>query len=155
MWCTYCTWDEKVILMKQNHPWLASWFLGWYGCIHSKRWFSWLQNFADNLNFPQKDCLRTRKVSRLHCLQSYWRSFPLFMLSHCNKLSIKTLTHTILSTKMPHWHQILVIFIIYALLSRNFVVAIYALFPQNFGDWKSGFADWVTFRMYADCPCSR
>ena len=23
------------------------------------------------LNFPQKDCLRTRKVSRLHCLQSY------------------------------------------------------------------------------------
>ena len=23
------------------------------------------------LNFPQKDCLRTRNVSRLHCLQSY------------------------------------------------------------------------------------
>ena len=35
------------------------------------------------LNFPQKDCLRTRKVSRLHCLQSYWLPFPLFMFSHC------------------------------------------------------------------------
>ena len=40
------------------------------------------------LNFPQKDCLRTRKVSRLHCLKSYWRSFPLFMFCHCNKLPI-------------------------------------------------------------------
>ena len=73
------------------------------------------------LNFTQKDCLRTQKVSRLHCLQSYWRSFPLFMFSHCNKLSIKTLKHTIFSTKMPHWHQILVIFMIYALLSWIFL----------------------------------
>ena len=32
--------------------------------IHPKRWFSWLQNSADNLNFPQKDSLRTRKLSR-------------------------------------------------------------------------------------------
>ena len=49
------------------------------------------------LNFPQKDCLRTRKVSRLHCLQSYWRSFSLFMSSPWNKLSIKTLKHYILN----------------------------------------------------------
>jgi len=35
------------------------------------------------LNFPQKDCLRSRKVSRLHCLQSFWLSFPLIMFSHC------------------------------------------------------------------------
>ena len=93
------------------------------------------------LNFPQRDCLRTRKLSRLHCLQSYWRSSPLFMFSHCNKLSIKTLKHTIFSTKMPHWHQILVIFMIYALLSRNFAVRIYALFPQIFGNWKVESAD--------------
>ena len=34
------------------------------------------------LNFPQKDCLRTRKVSRLHCLQSYWRSFfPIYEIN--------------------------------------------------------------------------
>ena len=32
--------------------------------IHPKRWFSWLQNSADNLNFPQKDCLTTQKLSR-------------------------------------------------------------------------------------------
>ena len=32
--------------------------------IHPKRRFSRLQNSADNLNFPQKDCLRTRKLSR-------------------------------------------------------------------------------------------
>ena len=100
------------------------------------------------LNFPQRDCLRTRKVSRLHCLQSYWWLFPLFMFSHCNKLSIKTLKHTILSTKMPHWHQILVIFMIYALLSQHFVVVIYALFPQIFLGWKAKFADFYTFRMY-------
>ena len=91
------------------------------------------------LNFPQRDCLRTRKVSKLHCLQSYWLSFPLFMFSHCNKLSIKTLKHTIFSTKMPHWHQILVIFMIYAILSRNFAVRIYALFPQISLDWKTEF----------------
>ena len=70
----------------------------WLSFIHPKRWFSWLQNSADNLNFPQKDCLRTRKeVSRLHCLQSYWRSFSLFMSSPWNKLSIKTLKHYILN----------------------------------------------------------
>ena len=53
---------------------------------------------------------------------------------------------------MPHWHQIHVIFMIYALLSRFFFVAIYALFPQIFWDWKSESADFYTFRMYA---CSR
>ena len=59
-------------------------------CIHPKRRFSRLQNSADNLNFPQKDCLRMQKISKLHCLQSYWRSFPLLMFCHCNKLSMKT-----------------------------------------------------------------
>ena len=51
--------------------------------------------------------------------------------------------------KIPHWHQILVIFMIYALLSRNFDVRIYALFPQIFGNWKVDSADFFTFRMYA------
>ena len=50
--------------------------------------------------------------------------------------------------KIPHWHQILVIFMIYALLSRNFAVRIYALFPQIFGNWKVDSADFFTFRMY-------
>ena len=49
---------------------------------------------------------------------------------------------------MPHWHQILMIFIIYALLSQNFAVRIYALFRQIFGNWKVESADFFTFRMY-------
>jgi len=117
--------------------------------IHPKRRNLRKWNSADNLNFLQRDCLRTRNVSRLYCLQSYWWSFPLFIFSHCNKLSIKTLKHTIFSMKIPHWHQILVIFMIYALLSRNFDVRIYALFPQIFGNWKVDSADFFTFRMYA------
>ena len=51
--------------------------------------------------------------------------------------------------KLPHWHQILVIFMIYALLSQNFDVRIYALFPQIFGNWIVDSADFFTFRMYA------
>ena len=49
---------------------------------------------------------------------------------------------------MPHWHQIPVIFMIYSLLSRNFAVRIYALYPQIFLDWKAKSADFYTFRMY-------
>ena len=37
---------------------------------------------------------------------------------------------------------------IYALLSRNFAVRIYALFPQIFGNWKVESADFFSFRMY-------
>ena len=37
----------------------------------------------------------------------------------------------------------------YALLSQNVVVAIYAIFPQIFWDWKVKSADFYTFRMYA------
>ena len=37
---------------------------------------------------------------------------------------------------------------IYALLSQNFVVRIYALFPQIFLDWKVKSADIFTFGMY-------
>ena len=50
--------------------------------------------------------------------------------------------------KIPHWHQIIVIFMIYTLLSRNFDVRIYAVFPQIFGNWKVDSADFFTFRMY-------
>ena len=77
------------------------------------------------LNFPQKDCLRTRKVSKLHCLQSYWLSFPLFMFSHCNKLSIKVFKHIIFSTKLPHWHRILVIFRMYGWVPKEMQFWIY------------------------------
>ena len=54
-------------------PWSTSnWVIKWSNAnslnkllgIHPKRRFLRLQNSADNLNFTQKDCLRTRKLSR-------------------------------------------------------------------------------------------
>ena len=109
-------------------------------------------------NFRRKIVWERKKYQDYTVCRANWRSFPLLMFSHCNKLSIKTLKHTIFSMKIPHWHQILVIFMIYALLSRNFDVRIYALFPQIFGNWKVDSADFFTFRMYAgrfqDCPNS-
>ena len=77
------------------------------------------------LNFPQRDCLGTRKVSKLHCLESYWLSFPLFMFNHCNKLSIKVFKHIIFSTKLPHWHRILVIFRMYGWVPKEVQFWIY------------------------------
>ena len=45
--------------------------------------------------------------------------------------------------KRKYWNSM-----IYALLTRNFVVRIYALFPQIFLDWKAKSADIFTFWMY-------
>ena len=38
-------------------------------CIHPNNWISWLENSAENSNFPQKDCLGTRKLSILKCVR--------------------------------------------------------------------------------------
>ena len=81
-------------------------------------------------NFRRKIVWERKKYQDNTVCRANWRSFPLLMFSHCNKLSIKTLEHTIFSMKIPHWHQILVIFMIYALLSRNFDVRIYAFFRR-------------------------
>ena len=40
-----------------------------YKTIHPKKWNSLLENFAENSNFPQKDCLRTRRLSILQCVK--------------------------------------------------------------------------------------
>ena len=61
----------------------------------------------------------------------------------------KSIKHTIFSIKMPNWHQIPANFMIHALLSRNFAVRVYALFPQIFWDRRAKSADFYTFRMYA------
>ena len=47
---------------------------------------------------------------------------------------------------MKHVYEI---WLIYALLSQNFIVAIYALFPQIIWGWKVESADVYVFRMYA------
>ena len=46
--------------------------------IHPKNWISWMEKSAENSNFPQKYCLRTRKLSILQCVlkkvnRNLWR----------------------------------------------------------------------------------
>ena len=117
-------------------------------CIHSKSWIRWIQKSADDFEFSAERLSENAKSIKITLFAELLTVIsPIYVQSLLN-LSIKTLKHTIFSTKMPHWHQILVIFMIYALLSRNFAVRIYALFPQIFGDWKVESADFFTFRMY-------
>ena len=103
-------------------------------CIHSKSWIRWIQKSADDFEFSAERLSENAKCIKI----ILFAVISFIYVQSLQKISIKTLKHTIFSTKMPHWHQILVIFMIYALLSGYFVVAIYALFPQNFGDWKGG-----------------
>ena len=118
--------------------------------IHPKWWFPRFQDSADNFEFSAERLSENAKSIKITLFAELLTAIsPIYVQSLLN-LSIKTLKHTIFSTKMPHWHQILVIFMIYALLSRNFAVRIYALFPQIFGDWKVESADFFTFRMYAE-----
>ena len=37
--------------------------------IHPKNWLCLLENSAENSNYPQKDCLRTQKLSILQCVK--------------------------------------------------------------------------------------
>ena len=121
--------------------------------IHPKRWFPRFQESADNFEFSAERLSENAKSIKITLFAELLTAIsPIYVQSLLN-LSIKTLKHTIFSTKMPHWHQILVIFMIYALLSRNFAVRIYALFPQIFGDWKVESAYFFTFRMYAGVLC--
>ena len=48
----------------------------------------------------------------------------------------------------PSWNKILRIWMIYALLTRNYAVKIYTLFPQFFWGRKVESANFFTFRMY-------
>ena len=72
-------------------------------------------------NFRRKIVWERKKYQDYTVCRANWRSFPLLMFSHCNKLSIKTLKHTI--------------------FSKN-------TFPQIFGNWIVDSADFFTFRMY-------
>ena len=49
---------------------------------------------------------------------------------------------------MSLWHKIHGNLMIYAPLSQNIVLKIYALFPQMLWDWKADSANFSTFRMY-------
>ena len=107
--------------------------------IHPKRWFPRFQESADNFEFSAERLSENAKSIKITLFAELLTAIsPIYVQSLLN-LSIKTLKHTICSTKMPHWHQILVIFMIYAILSRNFAVRMYALFPQISLDWKTEF----------------
>ena len=52
-----------------------------YRCIHSKSGFPGCLESAENSNFPQKDCLRTRKLPNLQCVRknsTHRHTQPLF-----------------------------------------------------------------------------
>ena len=107
--------------------------------IHPKRWCPRCQDSADNFEFSAERLSENAKSIKITLFAELLTAIsPIYVQSLLN-LSIKTLKHTICSTKMPHWHQILVIFMIYAILSRNFAVRMYALFPQISLDWKTEF----------------
>ena len=68
------------------------------------------------------------KLPSLHCLQAAGLLLP-FLPNYDQSLlksKIKTFKHITFSTKIPFWHQILVILMIYGLLLQNFVIKIYA-----------------------------
>ena len=120
---------------------------GWSQCLHNcflpgihpKRWFPRFQESADNFEFSAERLSENAKSIKITLFAERLTAIsPIYVQSLLN-LSTKTLKHTICSTKMPHWHQILVIFMIYAILSRNFAVRMYALFPQISLDWKTEF----------------
>ena len=107
--------------------------------IHPKRWFPRFQESADNFEFSAERLSENAKSIKITLFPELLTAIsPIYVQSLLN-LSIKTLKHTICSTKMPHWHQILVIFMIYAIMSRNFAVRMYALFPQISLDRKTEF----------------
>ena len=95
--------------------------------IHSKSWWCWWSDSADNLNFPQKDFLRTQKLS--FCVpmnEEFWNVSQIKVKRCPNSLIYMTWFRSfevLLSN-----YAFLDFWLIYALLLPNFVVAIYADF---------------------------
>ena len=113
-----------------------------------KSGFAGFQNPQIALDFPQKDCLSTQKtVNSSMCVRNKTK----IITKHYQLLPIITNYYQLLPI-ITNCYQLLPKLLIYALLSRNFIVAFYARFPQIFWDWKADSADFCTFRMY-DYQC--
>ena len=115
-------------------------FLWWWKpaaeVIHPKRWFPRFQDSADNFEFSAERLSENAKSIKITLFAELLTAIsPIYVQSLLN-LSIKTLKHTICSTKMPHWHQILVIFMIYAILSRNSICLNLRAFGCKILVWK-------------------
>ena len=132
----FWSWISMSLGISCDHFWLCI-FLPYI----LKTGFRGFRNPQKTLNFPQKYCLKTRKLSILHCVRElepslpfYFSTFPLLgHFSSCN-------THF-------SWFAFDIL-LIFAFVLQNFIVAIYALFPQIFWDWKAESANFCTFRMY-------
>ena len=115
-------------MLPPTHP------LKWWGATISfahiqKGGFRGFQNPQTILNFPQIvwECKNYQDNTVCRAFDCH---FPLIIFSpYCWER--KKFKHSIFSKNTP-WHQILVILTIYALLWWNFIVRIYALFPQIF-----------------------
>ena len=124
-------------MVLQNHYAEISTISYWIFCFHmdrsKKRVIPVIRNriFWD---YQQKKWRRTRKVRTVHCLQcpvertlTFYPLLWQLLLKHCIDIKL----HCIFSQKYPFDTKFFTILMIYALLSLNFVAAIYALFPQK------------------------
>ena len=104
-------------------------------CIHPKRWFPRFQESADNFEFSAERLSEIAKSIKITLFAELLTVIsPNYVQSLLN-FSMKTLKHSIFSKKCP--------------IHTKFFVAIYALFPQIFWNWKAQSADFIAFRMYA------
>ena len=104
------------------------------GLIHPKRWFPRFQESADNFEFSAERLSEIAKSIKITLFAELLTVIsPNYVQSLLN-FSMKTLKHSIFSKKCP--------------IHTKFFVAIYALFPQIFWNWKAQSADFIAFRMY-------
>ena len=102
--------------------------------IHPKRWFPRFQESADNFEFSAERLSEIAKSIKITLFAELLTVIsPNYVQSLLN-FSMKTLKHSIFSKKCP--------------IHTKFFVAIYALFPQIFWNWKAQSADFIVFRMY-------
>ena len=102
--------------------------------IHPKRWFPRFQESADNFEFSAERLSEIAKSIKITLFAELLTVIsPNYVQSLLN-FSMKTLKHSIFSKKCP--------------IHTKFFVAIYALFPQIFWNWKAQSADFIAFRMY-------
>ena len=106
--------------------------------IHPKYWISCMEKSAENSNCPQKKIVLECK----NPLRSYRAVYS------CQLILTQILLKDIwpFSGGCPGYKKLLNVNDL--LLTRNFVVRIYALFPQIFLDWKAKCADIFTYWMY-------
>ena len=102
--------------------------------IHSKSWWS---DSADNLNFPQKDFLRTQKLSVwVPMNEEFW---------YVSQIKVKRCPNSLIY--MTWFRSFEVLLSNYAFLDFYCQILL-SRFTQIFLDWKSESADFFAFRMY-------